>query len=1321
VALILALACIVLLAILIVSYVAFTSLNRSSTASYSKTIQAQEIAMGGLQDILGDLHSEIIAGSTSGGYSISGVVAYVPANATTAQPARLGYTAASWTNDYNPAYLAPTLVRVSRASQDGNATDVYPQPSTGTYTGGTFPINRASAVSTTNAFGDGTYISAARWNKTYLLATNAASVPTPFNTTPPDWVYVTRTGSRVCQASELASLKPSANLAQVGTGSITPGTNPPASPVVGRYAFIMYDEGALLDVNAAGSPSSLITGSPSAPVTSPSVPSYTDATTGLTFTLPGKSNLASVDLTQIPGLSGAQTAAVDPFLKWRNAGSIASTGTSGPNFLQISYTYQTNGFVSFSSGDNPVLGRQDLINYFTSIDPNINTGSATYSKALPYLGTFSRALNEPSWYPPLNASASSLGGNNNVLTDSGTAATPGANYFAYNTNAESNRPDGTVNPNRDLANLRFSSPGTVTHYSDTGTTTTYAVTAGTPLLQHRFSLARIGWLSHTGPNAAYSNAAAAIQACFGLVWDSTNNCWNYVQPAPAGQTTGSYIESLSEVAAESTPREPNFFELLKAGILNGSLGQEPGMGGADPGNTANPSPHGTATGPGDAGYSINGVAGLYFNIYSASADPQVMQIGANIIDQYTSYNYPTAIYFPKVQAQTTFSGTGTVSGGSVSGSYSVGTAELRLYNTVFGQKNLPYISRVLQIETGTLTSSTSPASIPLNGYYQPELWNPYQASAVAPSAGPTQFRVHAYGQTFNVATPEGTLATAYHNTHASVPSPSPIADFTDNLYNGAAASNLNFIGFSDTPGTTGSVFYPRPHFLLQSDTTSAQQTTGTYNLWSASTCSDGYNQFAAFFCGAVPNLIGWTGTTNTSPVGGGTYPTGGYLFDATVELGIPGYYMTLATEYYDGTNWLPYGLYSRLSVRWYEGIIPTQPTTLGDTSCWDNTEAGGIGGRGSEGWMIQRPDPRTDRFSGSATAPGSNSFPNSSMRSDQSSHICIINNGVLGDFFPQNQAFYLVGESNATNIRSNTWATFPGGPIPYSLFLQNESAAPTFALNALYTSDTYGNAYYADADSVVRPADGYAANASDTTDTGDGMEIFATSDPQYASVLPNTAHVRRPVILGRPFRDVGELGYAFRDDPYRTLDFWTSLSADSALMDLFSTSDQPTVIAGQINPNNAPLPILQAVISGGAQNSDLTGATDQGMSPISSANATALAKAISAQIATAPLLNRANLASLGPVIQTYASTGTTTVYLKNKAAGEEPIRALSSVTNTRTWNLLIDVIAQAGQLSPKAAGIGDFIVQGERRYWLHIAIDRYTGRIIDQQLEPVYE
>jgi len=41
--------------------------------------------------------------------------------------------------------------------------------------------------------------------------------------------------------------------------------------------------------------------------------------------------------------------------------------------------------------------------------------------------------------------------------------------------------------------------------------------------------------------------------------------------------------------------------------------------------------------------------------------------------------------------------------------------------------------------------------------------------------------------------------------------------------------------------------------------------------------------------------------------------------------------------------------------------------------------------------------------------------------------------------------------------------------------------------------------------------------------------------------------------------------------------------------------------------------------------------------------------------------------------------------------------------------------------SAKSKGLSDFVVEGERRYWLHIAIDRFDGTIVGQQLEEVTE
>ena len=105
-------------------------------------------------------------------------------------------------------------------------------------------------------------------------------------------------------------------------------------------------------------------------------------------------------------------------------------------------------------------------------------------------------------------------------------------------------------------------------------------------------------------------------------------------------------------------------------------------------------------------------------------------------------------------------------------------------------------------------------------------------------------------------------------------------------------------------------------------------------------------------------------------------------------------------------------------------------------------------------------------------------------------------------------------------------------------------------------------------------------------------------------------------------------------------------------------------------------------------------------------------------------MSRADIARLASVIPSLT--------FNSDEEGKETIaRALSEVGQTRTWGLLIDLVAQTGHYAPNAAHLEDFIVEGEKRYWLHIAIDRFEStsgggsgnsvRVLDQQLEEVTE
>jgi hypothetical protein len=220
----------------------------------------------------------------------------------------------------------------------------------------------------------------------------------------------------------------------------------------------------------------------------------------------------------------------------------------------------------------------------------------------------------------------------------------------------------------------------------------------------------------------------------------------------------------------------------------------------------------------------------------------------------------------------------------------------------------------------------------------------------------------------------------------------------------------------------------------------------------------------------------------------------------------------------------------------------------------------------------------------------------------------------------------------------------------------------------------------------------------------------------------------RPIILNRPFASVAELGYVFRDDPWRSLDFFSvfhgvSTSADSGLLDLFTMTDSPNpVIAGRVNLNTKNPLVLQAVLNNTV--ADSFGNTTMGTSA-SISNPTAMASALIAYTKTPlqALVNKDQLVTkFNPTLPvgSSASSPFSSVDEQNvKFCREAFVRSLADVGQTRTWNLLIDLVAQAGKYPTTATSLDQFNVEGQRHYWLHVAIDRVTGKVIDQQLELV--
>src|SRR2546423_1066332 len=215
------------------------------------------------------------------------------------------------------------------------------------------------------------------------------------------------------------------------------------------------------------------------------------------------------------------------------------------------------------------------------------------------------------------------------------------------------------------------------------------------------------------------------------------------------------------------------------------------------------------------------------------------------------------------------------------------------------------------------------------------------------------------------------------------------------------------------------------------------------------------------------------------------------------------------------------------------------------------------------------------------------------------------------------------------------------------------------------------------------------------------------------------------VMLNRPFRNVGEFGYAFRASAAptatpptpKTLDFATAASQDAPILDLFTYNKAPVrARTGNLNTQNVSViaAILRSAISNETTSAvvGLAGANNAAASPIPSPTL---------GIVTDPTNGTMVKAALGrqDVPRLAGAAGTT---IGNTEENKETVaRALAEVSQTRTWGLLIDLIAQSGRYPPNAATLADFVVEGEKRYWLHIAIDRFTGQVIDQQLEVVSE
>ena len=293
--------------------------------------------------------------------------------------------------------------------------------------------------------------------------------------------------------------------------------------------------------------------------------------------------------------------------------------------------------------------------------------------------------------------------------------------------------------------------------------------------------------------------------------------------------------------------------------------------------------------------------------------------------------------------------------------------------------------------------------------------------------------------------------------------------------------------------------------------------------------------------------------------------------------------------------------------------------------------------------------------------------------------------------------------------------------MPYTLGI-GAALIDLYDADALLTGIYYGSSA-ATCDPGIPACLVYGAEQSGSTTRTQAPTCIAapTPDTFTSSFIP-------PVNL--PTRTVGDFGWAYsilnaannrniNPNPKFVIDFkdpynptgGVAANPDPALLDFFTYNSAP-VRSGTVSLNSRQVPVLTAILKsalyqGTSSFLNQTQATNAANSIVNDATNGTIVN---------PAMSRADIARFSSLVSTVPFGATANQDIRDTIA-----RALSETTQTRTWGLLIDLVAQTGHYKPNATGLADFVVEGEKRYWLHIAIDRFDGTIVGQQLEEVTE
>ncbi len=1180
-ALIVVLMFVVLMTVVVLAFfmkaTAFRGLSQSAVSEF----KAETLARSALAITVADLRQEIKNGSTQ--KTLGNTSLFYPTSAANAIPMRSGNPAP----EPDGSDPIPNLIRRSVRA------DSIASPGV---------VSRASAASSVTPSGNGRFISPARWNKHYLIprdpalygGANAGIVgtdPIP-GFVPPDWVYVTDNGPEVLAASKRS--------------------------VIGRYAFAIYDEGGLLDINVAGYPTNTPVETKPHPNPNPNHrPSWGSGK---------KEALTFADLTVL-GLTQNE---VDQVVGWRNFATAQPTGQfptfafdaaaalrvheqavgNDSGFLKVSETTWLSG--GQTKTDQMFTSRQQLLKFRNQVGFS--------QDALQYLGTFSRSLEEPSYVP--NAARPRIHANQNTNN-----ASYGRGNDAFSLDRDLANPSTDINP--PVPEVRVKTPGFT---RPDGT----AATVGDPLLKHKFPLFRLKKVVRTA--TALKSESDPIYREFGIYRTSASDPWLYDH----GNGTG--ILRLDEVAALG--REPDFFEILNAGIDIGSLGKPVAFSNFD-----------TPGGYGNIIFQRAALTGLH-----------TLQIGANILDQSDEDGFPSRIAF--------------------SGSPD---------RMVSGIEDLPYIYH--------LRNRISFPSVGVGRFLiQPVVWNPHDPAGKDPVDAPGSFRIRAVPQ-----------------------DPAQMAEFKVEYYQGNPLQNFELEWDRPTSGygpvtfnageSNGYHGFRQPALLGEANLPAGSNTAGNgFNQDDFDPTTTLVGVVAADFLVRVPRV--------SNPA----------LFAYANKLSIsgptPG--VNFVLEYREGSNWIPYNTIPYWSVGASLGLGHTGIDTAAEQKTHFMTHFTNGGGlkaidfesSGNERWRgVTRTDPRNERL-----APSFAQYIHKPAVLDASQNIYETYRGGTGLSF----ADHHTGVSDNGFVGGWVGLT-PNWHRGHQHGLWAENSVRATRQTDLSVAET--RRFNRDPDGIVRRAMG--GYATDSTSGGDFDNIHG---------LPLATHnfSSRPVILNRPFLSVAELGHVHRGETWKNLSFGFPESGDKALLDLFCIEEPATVeglVAGKVNLNTRQASVLAAVLAGATvDETDSTlvySGTEAGQladALVKRTTSTDLAGGKGPLVNTSDLVGRWKGPGLAATItdpETWFSGFSSDIGAAANLLGtpksliprqrETAIRVLAANGGVRTWNLLIDVLAQSGKFAADNGSLDKFVVEGEKRYWLHIAIDRLTGNVLDQYWEVVTE